>query len=210
MASRTPGPGAATVGFTISADPVRAAFQRRSLEALDRIASTATIEHLAEALAAPTDVGTLARALGDNDVVGAAVVSLEPLAPLIARNAEHRLELLEAAGGTLNASEVALLLNVSRQAVDKRRRANGLLALRQGGDWRYPRCQFDEARHDVVADLPRFLREVNIANPWVLLDLLVTPDDALGGKTPFEILRTEGWTDGLARLIRIEQGDGFA
>ena len=210
MASRTPRPSSTTVGFMISADPVRAAFQRRSLEALDRIASTATLENLAEALAAPTDVGTLARVLGDNDVVGTAVVSLEPLAPLIARNAEHRLELLEAAGGTLNASEVALLLNVSRQAVDKRRRANGLLALRQGGDWRYPRCQFDEARHDVVADLPHFLREAKIANPWVLLDLLLTPDDVLRGKTPLEILRIDGWTDALARLLRIEHGDGFA
>jgi len=39
---------------------VRAAFQRRSIEALDRIASTATIENLSKALAAPIDVGTLA------------------------------------------------------------------------------------------------------------------------------------------------------
>ena len=206
--SRSRRSGSATV--VISPDPVRAAFQRRSLAALDRIASTASIESLAAALAAPTDVGTLARVLGDNEAIGAAVVSLEPLAPLIARNAEHRVELLEAAGGTLTASEVAALLDVSRQAVDKRRRSNGLLGLRQGGDWHYPRCQFDEARHDVVADLPRFLRELKSASPWVALDLLVTPDDALGGRTPLEILRRDGWTEALARLVRIEHGDGFA
>jgi hypothetical protein len=194
----------------ISPDPVRAAFQRRSLAALERIATTAPIESLAAALAASTDVGTLARALGDNAVVGAAVISLEPVAPLIARNAEHRLALLERAGGTLNASEVALLLNVSRQAVDKRRRSNGLLGLRQGGDWHYPRCQFDEAQHDVVADLPRFLRQSKISSPWIVLDLLLAPDDTLGGRTPLEILRGTGWTDALARLLRIESGDGFA
>jgi hypothetical protein len=202
--------GSAMVAVMMSADPVRAAFQRRSLEALDRIASTAPVEGLARALAASTDVGTLARALGDNEVVGAAVISLEPLAPLIARNAEHRVEVLEAADGTLNASEVALLLNISRQAVDKRRRSNGLLALRQGGDWHYPKCQFNEAQHEVIADLPRFLRESKIASPWVILDLLLAPDDALGGRTPLDILRREGWTDALARLLRIEHGDGFA
>jgi len=202
--------GSATASFMLSADPVRAAFQRRSLEALGRIAATAPLENLAEALAATTDVGTLARALGDNDVVGAAVMSLEPLAPLIARNAEHRYELLEAAGGTLNAPEVAQLLNLSRQAVDKRRRSNGLLALRQGGDWHYPRCQFDEARHDVVTDLPRFLKASKIDSPWVVLDLLLAPDDTLGGRTPLAVLRGEGWTEALARLLRIEHGDGFA
>ena len=122
----------ATVAFTISADPVRAAFQRRSLDAVDRIASTAPIEGLVKALAASTDVGTLARALGDHEVVGAAVISLEPLAPLIARNTEHRLEVLEAAGGTLSAPEVALLLNISRQGVDKRRRSNGAARFEAG------------------------------------------------------------------------------
>jgi hypothetical protein len=117
---------------------------------------------------------------------------------------------MQAAGGTLNASEVALLLGISRQAVDKRRRSHGLLGLRQGGDWHYPRCQFDEARHDVVADLPRFLRELKGASPWIVLDLLLAPDDTLEGRTPLAILREEGFTDALARLIRIEQGDGFA
>lgn len=202
--------GSTRAGFAFSTDPVRAAFQRRSFEALDRIASTASVESLAEALAAPTDVGTLARALGDSTIIGSAVVTLEPLAPLVARNAEHRLELLGAAGGTFNASEVAQLLGISRQAVDKRRRSNGLLGLKQGGDWLYPRCQFDEAQHDVVADLPRFLREAEIANPWVILDLLLAPDDALDGAAPLQVLRNGGWTEALSRLIRIQHGDGFA
>ena len=210
MASGSRRSGSATLGFTLSADPVRAAFQRRSFEALDRIASTASIDSLSDALAAPTDVGTLARALGDSEAIGAAVVSLEPLAPLVARNAQHRLELIEAAGGVFRVADVALLLNITRQAVDKRRRSSGLLGLRQGGDWLYPRCQFDEARHDVLAGLPRFLREAGQANPWVVLDLLLSADDALGGMTPLDLLRADGWTEALARLLRIERGDGFA
>jgi hypothetical protein len=50
--------------FVLSKDPVRAAFQRRSLGALSRISTQATTESLAEALAATTDVGALARIFG--------------------------------------------------------------------------------------------------------------------------------------------------
>src|ERR1700728_655068 len=69
-----------TLGFMLSTDPVRAAFPRRSMDALSRISTQASTESLADALAATTDVGTLARILSDADVVGAAVAALEPLA----------------------------------------------------------------------------------------------------------------------------------
>lgn len=199
-----------TLAFTLSTDPVRAAFQRRSMDALSRISTQASTESLAEALAATTDVGTLARVLGDADVVGAAVAALEPLAPLIARNAEHRVELLGEAGGTLSAEEVGHLLGITRQAVDKRRRAHVLLGLRRGGDWRYPRCQFDEEAHEVLEGLPKVVQALADAGPWVALDFLLAPDDALDGRSPIEALRTGGWSEDLERLLRIESGDGFA
>ena len=137
-------------------------------------------------------------------------IELEPLAPLIARNAEHRRELLAAARGALTAQEVGRFLGISRQAVDKRRRSRGLLALRQGRDWRYPRCQFTELPREVVAGLPRLLDGFSEAGPWVILDFLLAPDDTLGGKSPLETMQAEGWTDSLERLTRIENGDGFA
>jgi hypothetical protein len=179
MVSRPKRKDTITLGFLLSADPVRAAFQR------------------------------LARVLGDPDVIGSAIAELEPLAPLIARNAEHRVELLEASGGTLTADEVGALLGISRQAVDKRRRARGLLGLRQGGDWRYPVCQFAIPLHDVVAGLPNLLRAFSEAGPWATLDFLLAADETLGGRTPLEALRAEGWTGSLDRLVRIERGDGF-
>lgn len=200
---------AVTVGFLLSTDPVRAAFQRRSLDALKRIAAQASTESLAKALAAPTDVGALARILGDGAIIGSAIAELEPLAPLIARNAEHRLALLEMAGGTLTAAEVGALLGISRQAVDKRRRSHALLGLRQGGDWRYPRCQFVEPRHVFVAGLPDLLAAFSGQDPWIVLDFLLAPDETLGGRTPLDVLRAEGWTSALDRLVRIEHGDGF-
>jgi hypothetical protein len=64
-----------------SADPVRAAFQRRSMEAPNRIANQAPTESLVEALEAATDVGALARILSDGEGIGPAICLLDPLLP---------------------------------------------------------------------------------------------------------------------------------
>jgi hypothetical protein len=180
------------------------------MDALSRISTHASTESLADALAATTDVGTLARILSDADVIGAAVAALEPLAPLIARNAEHRLELLDEAGGTLSAEQVGDLLGITRQAVDKRRRAHALLAFRRGSDWRYPRCQFDEEAHDALEGMPKVVQALAEAGPWVTLDFLLAPDDTLDGESPMQAMRAGGWSEDLERLLRIESGDGFA
>jgi hypothetical protein len=202
--------GEVRLGYTLSLDPVRAAFQRRSLDALNRIATQAPTESLVHALVASTDVGALARILSDGEAIGAAISALDPLAPLIARNAEHRLDLLERCGGTLTGEQAGQLIGISRQAVDKRRRSGSLIGVRQSGNWQYPRCQFDEERHEVIAGLPKLLEAMSASNPWVVLDFLLAPDQTLGGRTPLEALRAEGWSDDLDRLVRVEHGDGFA
>jgi hypothetical protein len=143
-------------------------------------------------------------------VLGAAVTELEPLAPLIAQNAEHRLELLGEAGGTLSAERVGDLLGISRQAVDKRRRAHALLAFRRGSDWRYPRCQFDEEAHQVLEGIAKIVLALAAAGPWVTLDFLLAADDALDGQSPLEATRAGGRSADIERLLRIECGDGFA
>ena len=97
-------------------------------------------KRLTEALAAPTDSGSVARLLAD-DAAGAARKHLDPLAGAIARGAEARARLAEAAGGLLAADTVGRLLGITRQAVDKRRGAGRLLALRIRGDWHYPAAQ---------------------------------------------------------------------
>ena len=71
---------------------------------------------------APTDAGALARAISDTLPADNASSELDPLASLIARGAEQKLELLKQAGGGLSASNVSRLLHISLQAVDKRRR----------------------------------------------------------------------------------------
>ncbi|HXT06463.1 MAG TPA: helix-turn-helix domain-containing protein [Roseiarcus sp.] len=194
----------------VSPDPVREAFLKRAIEAISRVAAQADTKLLAEALAASTGVGAVARVLAEAAAVGASVVDLDPLAPLVARSAEHRLETLAAAGGAMSSGDVARQLGVSRQAVEKRRRAHALVAIRIGGDWRYPRRQFDEATGEAVAGLPKLIAAFGEASPWVVLDFLLAPDETLGGETPLQALRSGGMTPALERLARIEQGDGFA
>ncbi|GLS32612.1 hypothetical protein GCM10007937_43220 [Mesorhizobium albiziae] len=181
-------------------------FLRRATSALERIAATASPKILSDALAAPTDAGSLARLLSRSDVIGAAVIELDPLVPALARNVEHRKLLIERAGGTLSAEDAGRLLGISRQAVDKRRRAGSLLAVREGSDWRYPACQFDET--DVVAGIPEVVRAYTSAGPWMALDFLLAPDSVLGGRTPFEALRA-GDRDSVLRILRSEATDGF-
>src|SRR5262249_14091474 len=83
------------------------AFVQRSMTAILRIAKAETDEKLSEALAAPTDVGMIARAISNTEVASTAVAELDPFASLIARGAEVKQALIEQAGGLLSASEVA-------------------------------------------------------------------------------------------------------
>jgi hypothetical protein len=201
----------ASSGFMLNVhaepDSVQAAFLRRALSALERIAGSAPTKTLTEALAAPTDVGSLAQLLSRSEVVGSAVTELDPLAPALARNVAHRQRLLTLAGGTLSADEVGQILGITRQAVDKRRRAGTLLTVQEGSAWRYPACQFADGK--VMAGIPEVVRGFSSASPWVKLDFLLTPDTVLAGRTALEALKA-GDRDEVVRLVHGLQGDAFA
>jgi len=188
---------------------VRDAFRRRARHAIDRIAASASVETLADALTAPTDFGAIARALGDALTLGPAS-DLDPLADALARGATERERLIVAAGGLLSAGEVGRNLGgITRQAVDKRRRANQLLGVRIGGDWRYPAVQF-EADGGVPPGLPTLLAAMAKAGPWATLDFLLAEDDALGGLSPMAALHLGGTlADGVRRLILASEVDAF-
>jgi hypothetical protein len=198
------------MGFVIHPGSIQDIFLRRSENVLRRLAENADEAVLAEALTAPSDVGTLARVLGDMGAIGPSVVDLEPLAPMIALNAQHRETLLKRADGVLSAAEVGHLLHLTRQAVDKRRKTGALLALRQGSDWRYPRCQFTDA--DTVPGLAEVVRGMSGSGPWVTLDFLLAPDAVLDGMTPLKALsRGDEMRERVMRLVRSEHdGDGFS
>jgi hypothetical protein len=131
-----------------------------------------------------------------------AVTDPDPLAPLLARNVEHRAELLHRAGGNLSAEEAAQRLGIAPETVDEWRRAGTLLAISEGDDWRYPSCQFQQG--EVVPGLAEVVRGLASEGPWVTLDILLAPDTVLAGRTPLQALQA-GDCDAVLRLVRAGQ-----
>ncbi|MGI6853671.1 helix-turn-helix domain-containing protein [Mesorhizobium sp. 1B3] len=200
---------ASSLTLNTHADPdsLQAAFLRRAMSALERISANVSPKALTDALAAPTDAGSVAQLLSRSDLIGTAVTDLDPLVPALARNVEHRQRLLKLAGGVLSAEEAGRILGITRQAVDKRRRSNAILAVREGSDWRYPARQFSEG--EVVAGIADVVRGFASAGPWATLDFLLAPDTALGGRSPLDMLRS-GELEPVLRLVRANDSDGFA
>ncbi len=184
---------------------MRQAFETRATHAIARLAREAPLESLAAAMAAPSDAGALARILADMATDDAAR-RIDPLATAIARGAAVRADLVQAAGGLLLATQVAALLGITRAAVDKRRLAQRLLALRVRGDWAYPAVQFQDA--GVLEGLADILAEMADASPWSVLDWLLNADAALGGATPLAALRA-GRVAEVRRLARAQRDDAF-
>src|ERR1043166_5959173 len=100
---------------TVRLSPSANAFLQRSMGAMLRIAAAEKEDSLTEAMAAPTDVGTIARALANSEVIGASVIELDPLASLIAKGVEDKQKLIQEAGGLLSVSAVAKVRGLTPQ-----------------------------------------------------------------------------------------------
>jgi hypothetical protein len=178
---------------------IRAVFVRRTEALLERLADQASDEALAAALEAPSDLGGLARLLSEL-APGMGLERIDPFAEAIARGAAAKQELLQEAGGGWGSTQVARHLGLTRQAVDKRRKAGKLLALQSGhGDYVYPVCQFTE--HGVLAGFDRFLAACPPSGGWTRLDLLLTPAEEIGNESPVEALRRGG----VAAAVRVAE-----
>jgi hypothetical protein len=130
----------------------------------------------------------LARLLSDLATLGMEVESIDPFAEAIARGVEAKQELLREAGGGWSSTRVATHLGMTRQAVDKRRKAGKLLALQSGrGDYLYPLCQF--TGDGVLPGIDRFLAACPPSGGWTRLDLLLAPAEEIGNHSPLEALR---------------------
>lgn len=184
-------------------DPLREAFRRRAIGAVERMAREAAPEALVAALAAATDTGTLARATADQ-AASEALRRLDPLAGAIARGAEAKARLAEQAGGLLSAEAVGRMLGITRAAVDKRRATGKLLAVRVRSDWHYPACQFRDG--EALPGIPGILAGLDEATGWSVLAFLLAEDDALGGRTPLALLRDNG-IEAIRRLLAAREAD---
>jgi hypothetical protein len=178
---------------------------------VEYIVASASPEALVRALESPTDFGAVASALGSSGIPASAL-DLDPCADAVARGASERERLATLAGGLLAVTEAGRALGgISRQAVDKRRRANQLLAVRIGGDWRYPAAQIG-ADGQVPVLLPSILEAgVQLAmSGWPMLDFLLAPDEALEGLHPLDVLRRDGSDAGrVRRLLEAAKANTF-
>jgi CheY-like chemotaxis protein len=171
-----------------SSRPERAAMERAAL---------VRVGHFVGDAISKTSTRVLEQALGESAPSVAltdllAEVLLEDAADgewaaALLRGAQVQRDLLRNAGGGLSASEVGTLLGIGRAAVDKRRRQGALFGLRlPNGDVVYPAAQFRKG--DVVPGLAEVLGAFRIHDPWMQLDMLLAPEQALSGRTAFEAL----------------------
>src|SRR5450759_780219 len=91
------------------------------------------------------------------------------------RGLESRQRLLQAEGGTLSAEQVATRLGLTRQAVDKRRRAGRLIALNTGRrGFAYPAWQFESVR--VLAGIEAVLTDLTVRDGWMQTAFILSGD----------------------------------
>jgi hypothetical protein len=115
----------------------------------------------------------------------------DPLMEAKLRGIQVRRKLLEAEGGTMGSHEVAELLSITPQAVDKRRKAEKLLALSTGRHgYRYPVWQFDE--HSQGGTIPGFeevMGSFEVEDPWMRASFFLRRNGRLGDRRPLDSLR---------------------
>jgi len=189
-----------------SGDQIHKALLLRYVRVVEQMVRKMPGDLIMSTIAAPSDFGALARAMSDPRVSGHSRET-DPLAGAVGRSIAHRRTLTEMAGEMLSSSQVEELLGIKRQAIDKRRNAHKLLALRMASDWRYPAFQFSV--EGILAGLEDVLQAYAKSDPWVILDILLASDDALGGRTLLQAVQ-EGDERAIALHIAQASGDGFA
>lgn len=163
------------------------AFYTRFLRAVRSLETDLSDALIAEATAAPTDHLVVLQAL--SSVPWATELAEEdPIVAAQIRGLHKRQEMVKAGGGVLTAEQAAKVLGLTRQAVDKRRSSNQLLALTQGRrGYSYPGFQFDGS--NTLSGLEKVLEAMSALDPWMQLGFFTAPNERLNGKTPIKALR---------------------
>jgi hypothetical protein len=166
--------------------PVMQTLMRRAINAVLTFAALSE-DAVMNATTAPTDLTALLRALSSGQLLDDLSV-VEPLAPAFIRGIQAQRRLLEEHGGTLTGEQVADILGITRQAVEKRRRAGKLLALTLGRHgYRYPVWQFTGS-----GVLPGFEDVLLVLSPhdeWMQMAFFVSGNPRLDNRTPIEMLK---------------------
>lgn len=167
--------------------PLRAAFLARALNALARLTPQLTERSVGDAAGAASDYTALLTALESPEAL-ATLGRDDPLAAARLRGVEARNAILAGEGGTLPVAAVAEHLGITRQAVDKRRRAGRLIGLDIGRrGYAYPAWQF--ATRGLLPGLDDALAVLPVREPWMRAAFFLGSNSALDGEAPLAVLR---------------------
>jgi hypothetical protein len=143
---------------------------------------------LKDALKAPTEFDTILNAL-ERPEVAAAVRNQDPLAMARLRGIEAKRRMFTDEGGILSAEKAGELLTMSRQAVEKRRKAGQLIGVSLGRrGFGYPAWQFSE--RGTLAGLEVVLTALKPHDAWTKLVFFTSENAATDGKKPLDVLRS--------------------
>ena len=112
----------------------------------------------------------------------------DPLAKARLRGLVAEREILGADGGALSGAELGVALGLTRQAVDKRRKAGQLLALevpKRG--YLYPAWQVTDG--GLLAGLPEVLAALPPDSSWARARFFLSGNDRCRGRRPLDLLR---------------------
>lgn len=152
-----------------------------------RLLRAADTRQLAQVLEAPSDGEVMLRILQLPETL-TTIQSDDPLASARVRGIEARNRLLEAEGGSFSSEQMAELLHLSRQAVDKRRRANRLIGLDVGRHgYIYPGWQVTGS--GTLEGLEEVLSDLKEHDSWMQIQFMLQPNSRLNDRTPLELLR---------------------
>jgi hypothetical protein len=166
--------------------PLMQTLIRRAINAVLRFAELSEAS-VVEATASPSDLVVLLRALSSGELLDD-LRSFEPLAPAFIRGIETQRRLVEEHGGTRSAEQIAQMLGISRQAVDKRRRSHALIALNMGRHgYRYPVWQFTKSGS--LPGLEDVLQALEGHDEWMQIAFFLGNNPRLGGETPVDMLK---------------------
>ncbi|MCZ2076252.1 MAG: hypothetical protein LC130_14770 [Bryobacterales bacterium] len=143
---------------------------------------------LKDALKAPTEFETILHAL-ERPEVAAAVRDQDLLAMARLHGIQAKRRMLTEDGGMLSAEKAGEILTISRQAVEKRRKAGRLIGVSLGRrGFGYPAWQFSE--RGTLPGLEAVLDALKPHDAWTKLVFFTSENAATGGKTPRDVLRS--------------------
>jgi len=169
--------------------PFRLAFAQRVVNAVLDLTDDLDDRCLADLVSSPSNLDALLRALSTPEAqVVLRAHDPDPLAPARLRGLHAREQLLSAEGGMLGVDEVARTLDLTRQGVDKRRRAGRLLAISTGRHgYQYPAWQFTAT--GVLPGLEPVLEALSGHDAWMQLVFFVSGNVRLNNESPLAELR---------------------